>query len=389
MRSVLIIILLLSFVGIGLFLQIGVDPAYLGQGQQYAFLLLLLLLYLLGSRIFLSIRQCLYFCIILTALFAGYLPFILIEKYNLIAHKKVGIAILADDKFGGKARAIKEEISHRGGHLTGIATINERIKDAGSAQRFLNDRSQLRSLIWGKSDRLIIENRIKKPGTVSTNRHLASPLGQMRIVEDIPRFILPVDSHLTSFKFFRYLRFGLDGIDKYNFHDHASRGQVSPVIDLLVAGQQGSTWSTRAHISYAIWQAGNYYLKQSFDSEESSLANLECALSLFRLASKLFSFTDNPFLAVGILNNYAVALSARAGWSTKPRQLKKARQSFNKAIQLLPKMRFKHSWLNSNKDRMFFGKIVVRNLNAIDEFEVWNKTTFIDRGSKYQTRRKK
>lgn len=353
---------------IGAVAQLFGDPVNLGMVQSYSFPLLL---FLIGTS---SAVRCLSpffrmgFIGVLGLLFVGLLTFRFVISYQSSRVPAQGatfeVAILAGDSFGGLTRAISEEILRRSPIPLIIRTQNTRILDASLARSFLSAHGDVKVLIWGSRELLVLERQMIRPSPVGEGVYSVAPLNQLTLIREVPRLLLPVDSAFHSFLYLARLLSGIASNDS---------DEISALFRIRSAAFLRGLWPSQSHIAYAFWQSGTRLLELGLRSETGGLAYIECALASFRVAWRILAIRDNHYLAAAILNNHGVALAAKGVLEVAPAQLRIASGTLRRGKKIAKAMKFESSHLNAEEDRLFVGDALSRNLRILGDYGIWNE----------------
>lgn len=361
-------------VGVGGGVRLFGDPASLGTLQFYLFPLLL---FLFGTSKFIrSFSPFLRYTGIgiLVLLFFGSL----VSRFLMILRSPPGegvfeVAILADDSFGGLSRAIRAEILRYSTLPFVVKTVNARILDAASARTYLNNHGDVRTLIWGTRERFVLEQQSAGSVRIREVLNTVSPLNEMTLIRDVPRLLLPADDAFHSFLYLARLLSGAVLTDT----DEA--GAVSRIRSAAFLRGQ---WPGQSHLAYAFWKSGTLILQQGLRSEMHSVAYINCALASFRVAWRMLTVSDNPYLAAAILNNHGVALAAKGVFEVAPAQLRMADSTLRKGRHIIKTMKFEGAKLNASGDRSFLGSSISGNLRVLSDYGIWNKLPLVRRVKK-------
>jgi hypothetical protein len=347
--------------------QLFGDPVNLGRVQFYSFPVLLFLIGTSGPVHSLSPLFRRGFIGVLGLLFVGFLAhrFILNSRSPgaSVNDTTFEVAILANDTFGGFSRAIREEILRRSPIPLVVETGSTRILDAASARDYLNVHRDVKTLIWGTRERLVLEQQLAPGLLIRDVAHTVAPLNELTLVREVPRLVLPVDDGFHSFLYLARLLSGFAS-PKTDEFDALSRVRSAAFLE----GQ----WPGQSHLAYAFWESGTRFLQLGLSSEIRGLAYIECALASFRVAWRRLTMRDNPYLAAAILNNHGVALAAKGVLEVAPAQLRLATNALRRGKSIVKTMKFQGAQMNAKGDRLFFGKALTRNLRILGDYGIWN-----------------
>ena len=363
---------LLICVGAGT--QLFDDPAHLGMWQLYFFPLLVILtgttraVRLLPRQLKVGFFGLL--GLLLIGLFVSRVSFDSRTGNASEGAADVEVAFLSDDPFGGLARAITAEVVRRSPAPFAMRTVEKRFLNATEARNYLNSNKNVKTLIWGTRERLILEQGLTPASKIRLGIYTVGPLTEVKLIRDIPRFVLPIDSDFHSFHYLARLLSGIVFLES---------DEITALSRIRSAAFLRGLWPTQSHLAYAFWRSGTDFLQVSLSSEVGRSAYADCALASLRVAWRMLSQKDNPYLAAAILNNYGVALTAKGILEVAPAQLRLAVAALRRGKKLARTMRFEHINLNSKEDRMFFGGTISQNLRIVNDYAIWNNLPSIRR----------
>jgi hypothetical protein len=251
-----------------------------------------------------------------------------------------------------------------------IKVGNTRIIDASSARNFLNSHEDVKTLIWGTRERLILEQQLTPGSSVGGGLYAVAPLNQLTLIREVPRLVLPVDDAFHSFHYLARLLSGLALSDTDEF---------SAVSRIRSAAFLRGLWPSQSHLAYAFWESGTRFLQLGLRSERRGLVYIDCALVSFRVAWRILGMRDNLYLAAAILNNHGVALAAKGVLEVAPAQLRMASRTLRRGKKIAKTMRFESVDMNARGDRLFFGDALSKNLRIIGDYGIWNNLPSVRR----------